>query len=302
MAFNQDIKAVIPDNSLINTEYLAYWMLSSKYHLMSLVESASHGTGRINTSVLKSIKVSCPTLEEQRSIAKILGNFDRKIDNLRKQNETLEEIARSIFKHWFIDFEFPNADGKPYKSSGGVMVRSELGDIPEDWRVGKLGDIASFNNGKSPPERSEEFDIPIYGSNGIIGKANIANYHNIIIIGRVGSYCGSLYYFLGRCWVTDNAMIGKVRNADNHAFLYFILQKIGLNRLSTGSGQPLLNQTILSSIEWILPQNIHIENFEITVKPFFQKMLLNNNQIQTLTKTRDTLLPKLMSGQLRVEV
>jgi type I restriction enzyme, S subunit len=147
MAFNQDIKAVLPDNSLINTEYLAYWMLSSKYHLMSLVESASHGTGRINTSVLKSIKVSCPTLEEQRSIAKILGNFDRKIDNIRRQNETLEEIARSIFKHWFIDFEFPNPDGKPYKSSGGAMVRSDLGDIPEGWRVGKLGDYFTIKHG-----------------------------------------------------------------------------------------------------------------------------------------------------------
>jgi type I restriction enzyme, S subunit len=199
-----------------------------------------------------------------------------------------------------IDFEFPNADGKPYKSSGGAMVRSDLGDIPEGWQVGKLGDIALFNNGKSSPERSDDFNIPIYGSNGVIGKASKSNYQNIVIIGRVGSYCGSLYYFLDKCWVTDNAMIGRLINKTSHAFLYFILQTIKLNRLSTGSGQPLLNQTILSSIEWALPTNIYIESFENAVKSMFDKMLSSNNQIQTLTKTRDALLPKLMSGQLRV--
>ena len=181
------------------------------------------------------------------------------------------------------------------------MVRSELGDIPEGWQVGKLGDIASFNNGKSSPERSDNFNIPIYGSNGVIGKASTSNYQNIVIIGRVGSYCGSLYYFLDKCWVTDNAMIGKLKDRTSHIFLYFVLQIIKLNRLSTGSGQPLLNQTILSSIEWILPTNICIENFEDAVKSTFEKMLLNSNQIQTLTKTRDALLPKLMSGQLRVK-
>ena len=255
----------------------------------------------LNRNYIHPLPLIVPEYPEQKRIADVLSCLDAKIDNLRRQNETLEAIAKTLFKHWFIDFEFPNADGKPYKSSGGGMWRSAIGDIPEGWQVGKLGDIALFKNGQSPPERSEDFDIPIYGSNGIIGKTNISNYQNIVVIGRVGSYCGSLYYFLGKCWVTDNAMIGQLKNETSQAFLYFILKANRLNRLSTGSGQPLLNQTVLSSIELALPQDNLIQDFEIAVKPIFDKMLLNNEQIQTLIKTRDALLPKLMSGQLRIE-
>lgn len=93
-------------------------------------------------------------------------------------------------------------------------------------------------------------------------------------------------------------MTGQIKNENSQAFLYFVLKA---NRLSTGSGQPLLNQTILSSIELVLAKQKIIQSFEITVKPMFEKMLLNNQQIQTLTKTRDSLLTKLMSGQLRVK-
>lgn len=95
MAFNQDVKALITNENLINNQYLIYWLLAHKLKLMRLVESASHGTGRINTDVLKSIIISCPDLEEQSKIANLLGNFDRKIENLRRQNETLEAIAVS---------------------------------------------------------------------------------------------------------------------------------------------------------------------------------------------------------------
>lgn len=88
-----------------------------------------------------------PPLDVQKEIVGILKALDRKIENLRKQNETLEQIAQTLFKHWFVDFEFPNEDGKPYKSSGGAMVRSDLGEIPVGWRVGKLGSFCSIKHG-----------------------------------------------------------------------------------------------------------------------------------------------------------
>ena len=276
------------------------------FYFLKTIDFQSFNSGSavpsLNRNYIHPFPIFVPEdIKEQKQIADVLSCLDAKIENLRRQNETLEQIAQTLFKHWFIDFEFPNADGKPYKSSGGVMFASELGDIPEGWRVGKLGEIALFKNGQSPPAKSEDFNIPIYGSNGIIGKTNVFNYQNIVIIGRVGSYCGSLYYFLDKCWVTDNAMTGQIKNGNSQAFLYFVLEVNRLNRLSTGSGQPLLNQAILSSIELVLAKQEIIQRFEITVKPIFEKMLLNNQQIQTLTKTRDSLLPKLMSGQLRVK-
>jgi type I restriction enzyme, S subunit len=98
-----------------------------------------------NIGAARELKIYCPPVKEQRKITAALICLDRKISNLRQQNETLEKIAQTLFKHWFVDFEFPNEDGKPYKSSGGEMVRSELGEIPVGWRVVKLGDVVETN-------------------------------------------------------------------------------------------------------------------------------------------------------------
>ncbi len=108
--------------------------------------------------MLGRLKIVLPSRIEQEDIAAVLICLDRKIENLRRQNETLEAIAQTLFKHWFVDFEFPNEDGKPYKSSGGEMVRSELGEIPIGWRVGKLGDEFDILMGQSPDGSSYNKD------------------------------------------------------------------------------------------------------------------------------------------------
>ena len=103
----------------------------------------------LNRNYIHPLPINAPGYEEQKRIAAVLTCLDRKISNLRQQNETLESIAQTLFKHWFVDFEFPNEDGKPYKSSGGAMVRSDLGDIPVGWEVGKLGDVVDVKSSKS---------------------------------------------------------------------------------------------------------------------------------------------------------
>ena len=123
-------------NKYFDKKFLFYFLLSDLFLTQAISFQDRTGIPKINREQLGVTLLLNPSLPEQKRIANILSCLDTKIDNLRRQNETLEEIARSIFKHWFIDFEFPNADGKPYKSSGGAMVRSELGDIPEGWQVG----------------------------------------------------------------------------------------------------------------------------------------------------------------------
>jgi len=270
----------------------------------------------LNNGMLEQISLLVPPLDEQRRIAAVLSTLDAKIDLLRRQNHTLEQIAQTLFTRWFVEFEFPvpfdklrehsSAElveaehGQPYRASGGPMVDSELGEIPLGWRVGALGEIAIFKNGKTPPDRDDSKNIPVYGSNGIIGKADEYNVENAVIIGRVGSYCGSLYYYLSQCWVTDNAMFGKSALTDSQSFLYHFLRISNLNKRSTGSGQPLLNQSILNSIELAIPDKDLMILFEQITTTFYRKLAQNETQIQTLTRLRDTLLPKLMSGQLRV--
>jgi len=103
------------------------------------VSNANTGTRmpRGDWDFIKETILNIPPIEEQKKIADVLSCLDEKIENLRRQNETLEAIAQTLFKHWFIDFEFPNTDGKPYKSSGGEMVDSAIGDIPEGWKIGR---------------------------------------------------------------------------------------------------------------------------------------------------------------------
>ena len=122
------------------------------------------------------------------------------------------------------------------------------------WHEVRLGDVMSFANGRSSPERSGDSLYPVYGSNGIIGKSNEMNADaNTIVIGRVGSYCGSLHFSNENCWITDNAIRAKAVGENDSKFFFFLLQSLGLNEWRSGSGQPLLNQTILSSIPTVIP-------------------------------------------------
>jgi type I restriction enzyme, S subunit len=146
-----------PNVDKVYPHYLLYLLLSREIQHEMKIRASGSTVEHLNMSDIRELKLpNLPSPEVQKQIGDTLANLDRKIENLRKQNETLEEIARSIFKHWFIDFEFPNADGKPYKSSGGVMARSELGDIPEGWHVGKLGDFGRIITGKTPSTQSPE--------------------------------------------------------------------------------------------------------------------------------------------------
>ena len=161
VAFGQDCKALIPKEGIAPL-FLANVLRGRAEEILGLVDEASHGTGRLATDVLQHFKVWLPPLDEQKEITALLAALDDKIENLRRQNETLEAIAQTLFKHWFVDFEFPNADGKPYKSSGGEMVPSELGAIPAGWRVGKLGEIYKTTSGGTPSRKEPGY----YAENG----------------------------------------------------------------------------------------------------------------------------------------
>jgi len=126
--------------------------------------------------------------------------------------------------------------------------------MPSEWRNTTLGALLSFANGKTSPERDEHGKYEVFGSNGSIGRANTTNAPgNTIIVGRVGSYCGSLHYSPGSCWVTDNAIRATAIDGNDPRFLLYLLQTLNLNNWRSGSGQPLLNQSILSSIPTAVP-------------------------------------------------
>jgi len=145
---NQQINSIIVKKEY--NPFFIYYLLKHFQKDIKFKFTGGAAKGIINKTTFENIEIPIPPLPEQEKIADILGSIDDQIENLTEQNKTLEEIAKTIFKRWFIDFEFPNEEGKPYKSSGGEFIDSELGKIPKGWRVFKLKEIIEFIKGKKP--------------------------------------------------------------------------------------------------------------------------------------------------------
>jgi len=156
--------------------------------------------------------------------------------------------------------------------------------VSEHWISTTLGEYILFKNGKSSPSRDIAEDIPVYGSNGIIGFSSESNAEeDSLIIGRVGSYCGSVYHSKKKCWVTDNAIIGLPKAKGESEFWYFLLTKLQLNSYRSGSGQPLVNQSTLNSIPIEIPESHSVRQaIGKQLFSFENKIYLNNQINQTL--------------------
>ena len=287
----------------IYPKFLFYY-LTNKYTLAILQNIAENRSGtfpQITFDNVAELDILLPDLGEQKEIAKFIENLDKKIYLLRSQNETLEAIAQTLFKRWFVEFEFPDENGLPYKSSGGKMVSSELGEIPEGWRVGKINEISTISTGKGlkRAEYIEKGSYPVYGANGEMCRTNSFLFdEKLIITGRVGTL-GNIYIVNGKMWISDNVLILKPEE-NFFYFTYFAMKRINFQSLNSGSTQPLITQTDLKIFEIIIRGEKLVDKFDLFSFGVFSKIENNMGQIDHLTKIRDILLPKLMSGQIRV--
>ena len=295
--FNGFTKRLRPKETIeIVPEYAGYYFRSSKFRKEVTSMSSASTRASLNNEMIGRLKIVLPSKIEQSSIAFVLKNLDDKIDNLRRQNETLEEIARSIFKHWFIDFEFPNADGKPYKSSGGAMVRSELGDIPEGWQVGKLSDEFEIIMGQSPAGAS--FNEDKQGMIFFQGRTDfgfrfptvrlyttepkrIAEKFDVLV--SVRAPVGDINV------ATDKCCIGRGLAAVRNNYKSYCLHKLKSYRKffdvfeSEGTVFGSLNKQNFNDLASIIPMDKVIRQFEDIVKTSDSKFYSNDLQIQTLS-------------------
>ena len=225
----------IVDENILNPEYLMMWFSRKEFDRNAWFYTDADVRGGLSWDSFCNMKLPVPDIEKQKEIVAEYNTVVNRIKLNEELNKKLEETAQAIYKQWFVDFEFPNEDGKPYKSSGGKMVwNDELGkEIPERWGVGQLEHLMTFKNGKKKPDT--EGNIPIYGGNGILGYTNKYNDEDIIAIGRVGAYCGSLFRVLSKCWISDNAISAKSKNGFNMYCLY-ALKLLNLNEKSEGTG------------------------------------------------------------------
>ncbi len=311
------------DLSFLDRWFLYYFIQSSRfYHQVKARCRETDMAPYISLTNQREFEISVPDIKEQRNVTNVLSCLDRKIENLRKQNETLEAIAQALFKHWFIDFEFPNADGKPYKSSGGAMEPSELGEIPAGWRVGRLGDVVKVNAESISKEyQYEEVEYVDISSVGIGVLEGTTSYdlkdapsrarrlvkHGDVVWSGVRPNRKS-YLFIShppQNLVISTGFITLTPDAIPSSYLYsWVTTESFVEYLTfnaSGSAYPAVKAEHFTIAELLLPEPSILHKFHAVVNPMREKIYQNAQQVKTLTKTRDALLPKLMSGKLRIQ-
>ncbi|AEH54994.1 restriction endonuclease subunit S [Heyndrickxia coagulans] len=319
---NQHIFKIFP-SEIINKHYLFYTLKYLKPNFQSIASNKqTTGLGHVTIRDLKQIKVRLPELNEQKAIANILSTLDEKIETNNQINEKLEEMAQALFKHWFVDFEFPNENGKPYKSSGGEMVESELGMIPKGWEVGKLGELVEISNKSIKPQEYpekffEHYSIPAF-DNGrtpeiqkgeeIKSSKYVINNHMVLV--------SKLNPSTKRIWKpitqTNNAIcstefivyMAKKENILSYVFEFLNNEKfqgiLTANATgSTGSRQRVKPKETLN-YKVVLPPLKLMRQFSKIIEPMHLKIGSNMIENQKLKGLRDILLPKLISGEIRV--
>lgn len=248
----------------------------------------------INLTPFSEISVPCPPLPEQSRIATVLSWFDDLIENKKRHNEILEKTAMAIFKSWFVDFE-PFKDGK--------FVESELGKIPKGWECGRLKELTKdiiSGRGRYLLEATKG-KFPLWGANGVLGYIDEYDLEDFTILtGRVGTL-GNVFLVNDKFAISDNvlASIPKEKSFTFYIYLWMKTQ-IDFESLNVGSTQPLITKTALGNELTIIPSPSILQQFHSLVEPLFQKIINNQKQIMTLRKIRDTLLPLLVFGKLRV--
>lgn len=253
----------------------------------------------INIFDICNIQISLPSITEQRKISHALQLIDKKIETNHLINDNLEAMAKQLYDYWFVQFDFPNEEGKPYKSSGGAMVWNDKlkREIPKEWMASNYTDLFTIGNGQTMPQN--EGLVPAYGGNGIVKMVEISNYPACIIIGRVGANCGSIHYSKVPCWVSDNAISICSKNDDWQPFLFYSLKLYNLSKNKGGSSQPLITHEALKHLYFPMSEK-HINQFCHIVNELQDLIYSNQQEISKLTKQRDELLPLLMNGQATV--
>ncbi|MFQ1988288.1 restriction endonuclease subunit S [Aeromonas veronii] len=263
----------------------------------------------INLEVLRDLEFPIPSLQVQKHIAEFLTHFDDRIALLRETNATLEAIAQALFKSWFVDFDPVHARARGEQPAGlapevaalfpDSFEESDLGKIPKGWTIGRVEDLMELAYGKALKATARiDGPIPVYGSGGITGYHNESLVNGpSIIVGRKGTV-GSLYWEDLPFFPIDTVFYVKTQKPQTYCF--YLLQRLGLKDMNTDAAVPGLNRNNVYRLQVLIPPEEVLAAFDNIASVLRHRIFSNNQQSQTLANLRDTLLPRLISGQLRL--
>jgi type I restriction enzyme S subunit len=280
-------KENVSDNDFVF--YLSRWD-----EVRGFAESRFEGTSgrqRVPKNCFDNLFLNLPPLPEQRAIAEVLSSLDDKIDLLHRQNKTLEQLAETLFRQWFIE------------------------EAEESWEVGTLGEVITIYDNKRIPLSSGEREkmkvgklYPYYGAAAIMDYVNDYIFDGeYILMGEDGTVQTPegfpiLQLPTGKFWVNNHAHIFQAKSPYSNFFIYIFLKQTNISGIVTGAVQPKINQEALKGIDFPIPPIEKTKEFILVTDEFWNKIKSNTQQIRTLTQLRDTLLPKLMSGEIRLNL
>ena len=340
MTFNQDVKGIRGRNGVV-TRFIAYWLLGHKSRLLAAVDQASHGTGRLRTDLLHGMRIRFPREQDrQRAIVAVLGALDDKIELNRLTALALERLARAIFRAWFVDFEpvkakaagataFPSMPQEVFDALPTRFVDSDIGPVPEGWEVKPATGVATVAIGKTPSRKEPQW---------FTNDPSQMPWVSIRDMGTCGAFIGTtseyltreaverfrvrripdrsvLYSFkltLGRVTIADGEITSNeaiahfIPNSPDSIgteYLYCYLIGFDHNKLgSTSSIATATNSKIVKGLPILVPLSATAEAFTELTRPMFNALRSLTRESNKLAEMRDYLLPRLLSGIVRVEV
>ena len=291
---------VITAKNNFNIDYIYYYL---KMNLLSFSKKAQGSQTKFLTmKILNDFVIKNISLDNQIKISSVLKNIDQKIQINNQINQELEAMAKTLYDYWFVQFDFPDQNGKPYKSSDGRMVYHPglKREIPEGWGVEKLSHFLTIKNGKDHKHLLDG-KFAVYGSGGIMRMVTDYLYSGESILFPRKGTLNNVMYVNEKFWTVDTMFYSEVNKNNSALYVFYSVKDIDFNKLNTGTGVPSMTSSILYDLNIIVPEENILEKFNTIVKQNYETIKLNSIQNQELTQLRDWLLPMLMNGQVKVE-
>lgn len=320
MAFNQSCYGITSKDNYCINDFLYFLIKNS----VSEIKRNTHGSifDTITKDTFNIIEVMLPPLDEQKRITNILSSFDDKIELNNRINKNLEEQAQALFRHWFVDFEFPNEQGLPYKSNGGKFVKSEHGAIPEGWISGKFTDIVNIQGGGTPQTKNRKFwngYIPFFTPKDV-SNVCFTLFTEKQITEEGLKNCNSEFYPKYTVFITARGTVGKIVIAGQNMamnqscyalvgkddniqyFVYYYTKELIylLRNKASGAVFDAITTRDFDSDNVVIPPKGIIKKFQNNIEPLMALILNNCKENQGLVQLRDTILPRLMNNQIKI--
>lgn len=285
---NQHVAIIRPNPNILNSYYLLSYLQVNQHYLLALASTGSTRNA-LTKRMIEKLAIPLISLPIQRKIASILSAYDSLIENNTKRIRLLEQMAENLYKEWFVRFRFP-----------GYETTEFVDGLPKGWKIMRISELLEIKYGKDH-KNIQDGNIPIYGSGGVMRYGCKYLYDGLsVLIPRKGSL-NNIMLADGKFWTVDTMFYSIPKTSNICRYLYYILSKLDMTSFNAGAALPSMTTDILNKMKITVSHADLLEQFDVTLSKWYAEIQTLKNYNIILTRQRDLLLPRLMSGKLEVK-